>query len=179
MHGQVSICKLSPADLGSACSVFETTIPDTLIKENIIIPYTFITKEVETKKRLLNESVENRDIIFLTAKIHGSVVGTISFGPCGEYIRKCTEGELSDIGELGSLYILPDHQGRGIGSALIREMAWELNGRGVERFCLDSGYKHAQKRWQRKFGEPYMTVKDYWGPGYDHMIWLCRVNDFI
>jgi GNAT superfamily N-acetyltransferase len=179
MHGQVSICKLSPGDLESACRVFETTIPDTLIKENIIIPDTFITKEIETKKRLLDESIEGRDIIFLTAKTDGSVVGTISFGPCGEDIRKCTGGELSNIGELGSLYILPEYQGRGIGSALIREMASELNGRGIERFCLDSGYKIAQKRWQRKFGEPYKTVKDYWGPGYDHMIWLCRVNDFI
>jgi hypothetical protein len=23
------------------------------------------------------------------------------------------------------------------------------------------------------------VVKDYWGPDYDHMIWLCKVSDFI
>jgi len=86
---------------------------------------------------------------------------------------------LTDIGELGSIYVLPHLQGLGIGSALIQAMVNELNDRGIDHFSLDSGYKEAQCRWIRKFGEPYLVAKDYWGPGKDHMIWLCQVKDFV
>ena len=81
--------------------------------------------------------------------------------------------------QLGSLFVLPRYQGQGVGSALISAMVAHLYKQGIEQFFLDSGYKLAQKRWLRKFGEPYKVVKDYWGPDYDHMIWLCKVIDFI
>jgi len=62
-----------------------------------------------------------------------------------------------------------------VGSALINAMVAHLYKQGLDQFCLDSGYKRAQKRWLRKFGEPYKVVKDYWGPDIDNMIWLCKV----
>ena len=65
------------------------------------------------------------------------------------------------------------------GSSLIQAMMNELHDRGIDHFSLDSGYKEAQCRWIRKFGEPYLVAKDYWGPGKDHMIWLCQVKDFV
>jgi GNAT superfamily N-acetyltransferase len=83
------------------------------------------------------------------------------------------------VGELGSLYVLPSYQGQGVGSALIKGMAISLKKQGIDQFCLDSGYKRAQKRWLRKFGEPYKTVKDYWGPDSVHMVWLCKINDYV
>jgi GNAT superfamily N-acetyltransferase len=119
------------------------------------------------------------NVYFLIAKLDDTVVGTISFGPCGEDIKKCTENLLDNVGELGSLYVLPCHQGQGVGSLLINAIVAHLYEQGIDQFCLDSGYKRAQKRWLRKFGEPYKVVKDYWGPDYDHMIWLCKVSDFI
>lgn len=64
-------------------------------------------------------------------------------------------------------------------SALIHAMIAHLAEQGVDRFCLDSGYKRAQKMWLRKFGAPYMVVQDYWGPGSDHLIWLRNVVDFV
>jgi GNAT superfamily N-acetyltransferase len=133
------------------------------------------------KKHLLDASLglTASDVYFLIAKLDDTVVGTISFGPCGEDIKKCTENQLDNIGELGSLYVLPRHQGQGVGSLLINAIVAHLYEQGIDQFCLDSGYKRAQKRWLRKFGEPYKVVKDYWGPDYDHMIWLCKVSDFI
>ena len=121
---------------------------------------------------------QNEDLKFLVAKPNDREVGNISFVPCGSDILSCTESELSGVGELGSLYILPEFQDQGIGSALIHEMLKTLHEKGIDEFCLDSGYKRAQKRWIRKFGAPYKVVNDYWGPGYEHMIWLCRVNQF-
>jgi len=86
---------------------------------------------------------------------------------------------LDHLGELGSLYVAPSYQNQGIGSALIKEMMIFLKEQGIEQFCLDSGYKRAQTRWLRKFGEPYKVVKDYWGPDSIHMVWLCNVNGFL
>lgn len=175
----LSILRPAREDLKAVYRVFEVTIPDTMSKEGIELSYAAAAWEIEHKKRLLDRSFEAPDMIFLIAKIEELIIGTISFGPCGEDIHKCTKGSFSNIGEMGSLYILPKYQGHGVGSALIGQMASELNRRGVERFCLDSGYRHAQEKWLRKFGETYMTLKDYWGQGYDHMIWLCEVRDYL
>lgn len=177
---QLTIENLTPADEISAGRVFEEAIPNAFSKEGLGDLTEDIQSEVEHKKRMLHASLTTgrSDTHFLVAKIGQRVVGTISFGPCGEDAKACTNNQFSDIGEFGSLYILPAYQGLGVGSALIRSMANYLNKQGVERFCLDSGYRRAQKRWQRKFGQPYAVVKDYWGPGSVHMVWLCSTSDF-
>lgn len=175
------ISVLTRADMKSAYQVFKTSIPDAFKKDGIGFLKEDIQREILHKKNLLNDSLDLLDsgTHFLVAKLGETVVGTISFGACGEETRDCTDNQLQHVGELGSLYILPDHQGQGIGSALINAMVEHLYKQDIEQFCLDSGYKLAQKRWLRKFGEPYKVAKDYWGPGSDHLIWLCKVKDFI
>ena len=59
---------------------------------------------------------------------------------------------------------------KGIASALIHALIDYLHMVGVQQFCLDSGYRQAQKKWLRKFGKPYKTIEDYWGKDNDHMI---------
>lgn len=177
---RLTVESLSPSNEILAFRVFEASIPDAFAKEGLGGLTEDIQSEVEHKKQMLHASLTpgGSDTYFLVAKIGQAVVGTISFGPCGEDARACTNNQLGDIGELGSLYILPGYQGLGIGSVLIRSMANHLKRQGVERFCLDSGYRRAQRRWQRKFDQPYAVVKDYWGPDSVHMVWLCNVNDF-
>jgi predicted N-acetyltransferase YhbS len=179
--GQILISKPNKDDLKSAFEVFKITIKDAFEKDGIGHLKDELLKEIEYKKQLLTDSVENpnSNFFFLFAKIHDQVVGTISFGPCGTDIKTCTNHELDAIGELGSLYVLPEYQGKGIGSALIQSMVIQLHKRGIEQFCLDSGYKHAQKKWIKKFGKPYKIVNDYWGENSVHMVWLCDVKDFI
>jgi len=120
----------------------------------------------------------NKDYYFLVAKIEQSIVGIISFGSCGNIIRQCCEGLLNDVGELGSLYVLPKYQGQKIGSKLINSLILYLKENQIENFCLDSGFKIAQKKWIRKFGSPYKIMKDYWELNSDHYIWYCNVKDF-
>lgn len=179
MINDLLISRLTKENLESAYRVFETSIPDAFEKEGLGDLKEDIQREIIHKRHMLESSLDEAgsDVFFLIAKLGESVIGAISFGPCGEDARKCTDNELEGIGELGSLFVLPGHQGKGVGSALIGAMMEQLSGQGIEEFCLDSGYRRAQKRWLRKFGEPCRVVKDYWGPGTEHMVWLCRVKD--
>lgn len=180
MNHVVQIEKPYLEDLDGVYQVFETVIRDAFEKEGLGHLEEEITGEILHKKRMLKEAMINQSsVFFLVARWKDQVIGTISFGPCGEIIRECTDGALENIGELGSLFVLPELQNQGVGSKLIHAMIRELHRRGTENFCLDSGYKRAQKRWVRKFGEPYSIVKDYWGEGSDHMIWLCKASDFL
>ncbi|MRN57270.1 GNAT family N-acetyltransferase [Paenibacillus monticola] len=173
---KLTIGNLTQADTLSVNQLFEASITDAFEKEGLGHFQDDIQQEIENKKRLVERALDptTMDTYFLLAKINEVVVGTISYRPCGEDIRICTENELDDVGELGSLYVLPSYQSQGVGSSLIKGMLASLKKQGVDRFCLDSGYKRAQERWLRKFGEPYKTVEDYWGPGSIHMVWLCN-----
>lgn len=167
-------------DVQDGYVVFDTTIPQAFQAEGLGGWEEEIQKEIAYKKQLFRNSlaVGQSEVFFLIAKLNGQVVGTISFGPCGEDIKRCTANQLAEIGEVGSLFVLPNYQGQGIGSALIQAMIEHNALLGKMQFCLDSGYKQAQKRWLQKFGEPYKVVENYWGEGLDHMIWLCNTQEF-
>lgn len=175
------IISVASADVEKVNFVFEKTIPDTFEKEGIAHLKEDLREEIELKKKLLQRALQPNitDTLFLVAMQDNTVVGTISYSPCGEDIKACTGHALDHVGELGSLYVLPSHQGQGIGSVLIKALLILLNEQGVDQFCLDSGYKLAQQKWLRKFGKPYAVVQDYWGAGSAHMVWLCQVNDYI
>lgn len=176
-----SIVKRAKSDLESGYDLFQRTIRDAFEQEGLGDLEAEIAAEIECKQTLLRCALENPepDVHFLVAKIDDTVIGTVSYGPCGKDIRRCTKNQLKEIGELGSLYVLPEYQGRGVGSALIEAMIRYLHELGIEYFCLDSGYKHAQGKWLRKFGAPFIVAKDYWGQGGDHIVWLCKVAEYI
>lgn len=181
MMNGFTITQFSLSDFKQACHVFETLIPDVFEQEGIGHLTGDMQDEIEYKINLLRSAREGDEpkTRFWLAKQNGVVVGIISFGPSNEDLNACTDHELAQVGELGSLYVLPGYQGRGIASALIKEVVIYLHSRGIEEFCLDSAYRRAQEKWKQKFGEPYAAVMDYWGPGTVHMVWLCRVSDFL
>jgi len=181
MTEEIIIVRPEASDLKSAFEVFEKSIKDAFVKEGLQDLSQLMLEEIELKKNLLKRSVaeDDADTFFLVAKKGNLVTGTISYGPIGKEIRDCTGGALDHLGELGSLYVLPEYQEKGTGRLLIKELARYLHQSGISEFCLDSGYKRAQKKWMRKFGVPYLIMKDYWGEGSDHMIWVCSTCDHI
>ncbi|WP_442600698.1 GNAT family N-acetyltransferase [Paenibacillus sp. KN14-4R] len=181
MINNLTISKLTSADIRGANQVFEMAIQDAFDKEGFGHQVDDIQQEIEQKKNLLKESLDNKEsgIFFMIAKQNETVIGTISMKPCGEDIKVCTDNQLAEVGELSSLYVLPSYQSQGVGSALIKAMVTHLNSQGIDQFCLDSGYKRAQKRWIRKFGTPYKVVENYWGPDSVQMVWYCKVVDFL
>lgn len=176
--GPLNINPLTEDDISPVSDLYKLAITDAFESEGLGHLQGDIKQEIESKIRMAAASLNplNSDIWFWVARIDGVVAGTISYAPCGEDIRVCTGNQLDAVGELGSLYVLPEYQGQGIGSALIAMLIVFLREQGIDRFCLDSGYRRAQTRWLRKFGEPYVIVKDYWGPDSAHMVWLCPVS---
>ncbi len=180
MLHQLKIERPLMKDIEAIHQVFEQSITNAIEKEGLGEQKDGILSEIEDKKQLLNLALNADDsrVHFWIAKIKDEVVGTISFRPCSDLIKELTENQIKDVGELGTLYILPAYQGKGIASALIQTLVDFLHENGIQQFCLDSGYREAQKRWTRKFGTPYKIVEKYWGENNDHMIWLCDVKDY-
>jgi GNAT superfamily N-acetyltransferase len=160
---------------------FKTVIRDTFERNGILDLTDTIEEEIKDKRRCLNQDIESdgKNRYFLIAKENEKIVGSIEYGPSNDLIISCTNGELKDIVEIGTVFVHPDYQNKGIGSRMLNLIFKELKGNSIKEFCFDSGYKTAQKIWVKKFGNPEYHLKDYWGEDSDHMIWRLNVEDVI
>jgi GNAT superfamily N-acetyltransferase len=114
---------------------------------------------------------------FLIARDGDKIIGSIEFGPASDLICNSTNNSFRELMEVGTVFVRPDYQRMGVGNFLLNKMYSTLMSKGIEEFCLDSGYKSAQEIWKKKFGTPTYLLKDYWGKGYDHMIWRIKISD--
>jgi GNAT superfamily N-acetyltransferase len=178
---KVQIRRPKAADIEELDQFFGTVITDTFHKEDIGDLHEDVEKEIEAKNSYLQHDLLSggKDRFFLIALAGEKIIGTIEYGPASELINKCTEGALCSLYEVGTVFVHPDYQNSGIGNQLLTEMYLTLKNKGVEEFCLDSGYKQSQKIWEKKFGEPDYLFKDYWGDGAHHMIWRVRVHELF
>lgn len=175
MIKDLCITKLTEKDFEEAYEVFKVTIPDAFEKSGSGSEKEIIQCEILHKRNMLIKAINNENIIFFIAKYKGKVIGTISFGPCSNDIKECTNYEITDLGEIGSLFVLPQYQGNGVGSELIKYLMNYIKEKGIKEVCLDSGYEQAQKTWTKKFGVPYKVAENHWGPDIDNMVWLVNV----
>ncbi|WP_400245008.1 GNAT family N-acetyltransferase [Niallia sp. JL1B1071] len=169
----IMIIRPTKEDVESLHDFFRLVITDTYRKEGIAEKKEDLLAEIETKKQFLAMDLESDGVerCFLIAKIEDLIVGSIEYGPSSALICQCTNAELKDIKEIGTVFVHPEYQRRGIGNLLLKAIYEEMDKKGVEVFCLDSGYVHAQRVWKKKFGTPDYLLKDYWEIGNDHMIW--------
>jgi GNAT superfamily N-acetyltransferase len=157
---------------------FEIVIRDTFERNGIADLIDTIAEEIEDKRRCLNQDIESNGTnrYFLIAKEDDKIVGSIEYGASNELIISCTNGELKNLVEIGTVFVHPDYQKKGIGSRMLNLIFIELKKNKIKEFCLDSGYKSAQKTWINKFGSPEYHLKDYWGEAADHMVWRVIVE---
>lgn len=139
-----------------------------------------IQEEKTYKRSCLREYFESKGRVryFLVAKLGDEIVGTIEYGPSNEIIRNSDEN-LSIIKEVGTVYVHPEYQGQGIGKQLLDAIGRSLIEHGHKECVMDSGYQSAQKVWTKKFGRPFLLLKDYWSNGGHHMIWKLRVEQLL
>jgi len=160
-------------DLKELHRLFERVLPHTFLKEGLPSDHMAILEEVEDKKEQL-EAYFNKSQVseYLVARVDDQIVGTIWYGRSGNLIKEGSNGQLSNLGEIGTVFVLPDYQGCGIGKKLFLAMEDLLHSKQIEKYTLDSGYTHAQEVWKHLLGAPAYIMKDKWGQGIDHYIWL-------
>ncbi|WMT39587.1 GNAT family N-acetyltransferase [Paenibacillus sp. D2_2] len=178
---QVEIRRPNLEDYQELHHFFRSVITDTFAKENLADLVEDIEQEIMTKERYLKLDYESLgvDRYFLLAVMNEQIIGTIEYGPSSSLIHELTQDSLKNMVEIGTVFVHPKYQQRGIGSLLFTHLLISLRNKGIVEFCLDSGYSHAQKYWIKKLGEPDYWFENYWGEGNDHMIWRRQTNEIL
>ncbi|MGB3261476.1 GNAT family N-acetyltransferase [Paenisporosarcina sp.] len=157
---------------------FEIMITDTFNKEGIGHLVNEMQEEIETKKQFIEQDLDSGGEYryFLIALERDQIIGSIAIGPANELICTCTGNAFKDLTEIGTVFVHPEYQQKGIGNLLLNAIYRAMENKAIEEFCLDSGYKTAQKIWQKKYGSPAYLLNDFWGAGSDHMIWKVQLS---
>jgi GNAT superfamily N-acetyltransferase len=158
---------------------FQTVITDTFEKEGLMDYVDDINEEIITKINYLKSDFDSNGATryHLIAVVDNKIIGTIEYGAASDLIITCSNGTMKGLVEVGTVFVHPDYQRQGVGNILLNEMVLILQSRGIREFCLDSGYRNAQKVWKKKFGQPLYCLKDYWSKGNDHMIWKINIEE--
>lgn len=166
-------------DIEELSALFDKTIRHTFIKEGITELQELLIEEIEDKKRITRDYVSNpgKTYKMFIATIDGKIVGSITYGPCNDLIKELSNKAYSHLGEIGTVYVLPEYQGLGVGRALLNTILIALRSSQIDEFTLDSGYKTAQKYWEKRLGSPEINKENYWGSGNSHKIWKKRTDE--
>ncbi|MFJ7638484.1 GNAT family N-acetyltransferase [Peribacillus sp. NPDC097225] len=150
-------------DIKELNQFFRTVITDIFIKEGIGDKLEDIENEIEAKKTYLESDLESNGEkrFFLIALDGDKIIGTIEYGAASDLISKCTDNALKNLNEVGTVFVDPDYQRKGIGNLLLNKIYLTLHNKGIEEFCLDSGYISAQKIWKKKYGDPDYFLENY------------------
>lgn len=168
-------------DIKELNSFFRIVITDTFIKEGLGEKLNDINDEVKDKEKYLECDFESNgeERYFLIALDDYKIIGSIEYGPASDLICHCTNNNFKELIEVGTVFVQPDYQRMGVGNLLLNTMYFTLQSKGIEEFCLDSGYISSQKIWKKKFGDPNYLLKDYWEKEHDHMIWRIKISDLV
>ncbi|WP_409288068.1 GNAT family N-acetyltransferase [Peribacillus sp. SCS-37] len=162
-------------------SFFKRVLTHTFEEEGIMHLHDDLLQEIELKKKMLAADLRSSgaDRYFLLA-VHpsdGKIVGTIEYGQPNDLIV-ALDDQIAGLFEAGTIFVDPEFQGQGLGTLLLNALILHFTGKGVTEFCLDSGYKRAQKVWKAKLGEPLVISWNHWGKDSHHMIWRVSVDSF-
>ncbi len=168
-------------ELNSIYAFFQIVLKDTFEINGIGDLAELLEEELQDKRRCINQyfDTDGRDRFFLIAEFNHEIIGSIEYGLSNELLKRCTNDEMKDLYEIGTVFVHPKYQKKGISSLLLHHIFNALNSRGIEEVCFDSGYRIAQKIWCGKFGEPEYYLRNYWGEGSHHMVWRVRVKDAL
>ena len=174
----ISLRKPTSYDLLELENLFKITIGNAFRQEGIV-GGDEVHSEVKNQLDLVNQefSGSSSAVFFLIAENEKRIVGTGAFCPANSIIQKYMTFDFEKASEIASMYVLPDHQGQGIGTILLKGILSALKSRNISKYCLDCGYRNSQQFWSRRLGEPPVILPAYWGSGSDHMIWYGSVDD--
>ena len=160
-------------------ALFDVVIRHTFELEGVGEEFELIGKLIADQQNLIDLDIDTdgQQCFFLIAQHKGQVVGTICVRPCSDIIRECADRDTSGMLEIGSVYVLPELQGKGIAKLLLNRIYQTLRAKGIDEFWLDSGYDIAKQVWLNILGKPSIIMKDYWAEGVDHHLWFRKLDD--
>jgi len=170
---EIEIIEASQENAKEISNLFSTVISHTFKKEKFLNP---IELQKEIVRQILNyrACLEDENKCFLVAKHNNEIVATVSFGKISNTIVSNTDLD-DNTPEIKSVYVLPEHHGKGVGSKIYTEIIKRLKETKASTYCLDSGYASAQTFWEKKLGTPYKTLENFWGKDLHHKIWLINL----
>lgn len=175
----IEITRPEASDFEEIKALFMKTLEQNFREEGILESHPDdLEEEIQLQIERLEEDLrtDGKEAYYLLAKVEHKIVGTIARGALSQTIVGNLEKVVLGLPEIKSVYILPEFQGKGIGSMLLSKMMDQLIGMEIYGFYLDCGYTKAQGYWNKKLGKPISVLKDYWGAGLDHMIWHYRMD---
>lgn len=174
----IFITRPQTEDTEEIYNLFKIVIADAF-KQDGIDDNNGIQEEVEKQSGFLDQDFKSHgnDVFFLIARTEKQIVGTIAYSKANHLIKDSLKIDLQNVPEITTVYILPEFQGKGIGSLLFNAILISLLHKNVDEICLDGGYKKSQSYWIKKLGNPTVILKDHWGKGLDHLVWHCKLKD--
>ncbi|WP_238557916.1 GNAT family N-acetyltransferase [Paenibacillus shenyangensis] len=178
MMEEIVISRPKVQDYEQLASFFRLVLTDTFIQNDIQEQKEDLEAEIRNKLLYLTQDLrsQGKRRYFLTAWRGEQIIGTIEAGTANDLIRSSISPEYQQLPEVGTILVHPEAQRQGIATRLLTGIVSFLHEQGCSQFCLDSGYPIAQRIWKRRFGEPAYTLKDQWGPGADHLIWIIDIT---
>lgn len=129
--------------------------------------------EIIDKTRRVKRYLENVEPIveFIIAEDSNVICGIAGLYPITKLIRENVKTATLHNFEIGSVYILPQYQRKGIAKKLFCYLIDEMIKQGIKDFYLDCGYTTSQKYWKQLLGEPSLSFENYFNSGDYYMIW--------
>ena len=119
----IVITRPKKEDIKELHILFKSAITDAFKKDGIDNNKE-ITEEVRKQLGFVSSDFESSgsDTFYLIAKTEEKIVGTIAYGKPSDLIKKYLKVNLRNVPEIISVYMLPQFQGKNIGSLLFNAL---------------------------------------------------------
>ncbi len=171
---KLEIVRPSEESKEGICKFFKKMVKFAFEQNGIFENYG-VEEEYQYKVKTLEEDIKSKgkDRYYLFAFYENKPIASISCGKSNENMNKCSNGKTVGMVEIGGVFVDTEYQGKGLCTLMFDKMKEHLKTQGIKTYCLDCGYETVgQKMWTKKLGEADFKVKDFWGEGSLHMVWI-------
>lgn len=180
MNDHLILQPVQKEDLEEISELLECVIIDNFKKDGIFSEkHDLMIDEIHHQIDKLNQSLLEHSLNhFYKLKNDHQIIAVLAYGPAEHLITNHIDFEKSCL-EIKSFMILPEFQKQGYGRMMFEQILEILHKNRETSFCLDCGYRSSQEFWKKILGDPTVQLYDFWGHGYDHLIWVRKIAQFI
>lgn len=169
--------KVLPNDKQELINLFELVLRQTF-KQNEIDDKIALKSEIDEKKEFLAYYYKdnNDEYPFFVITYKRRIIACVCILNSNDIINKITNNKLKNMFEVSTFFVHPDYQNKGVSKFIWKKVIDYLKKEKITCVCFDSGYKIAQKIWQKQFGKPKYCAINFWAENNHHMIWVIKIS---